>query len=107
MARISAQLHLPRNISRQSIPHPDRLEELNDFDLYESPVEETQQGLSEGRFTSVDHTKFCLERIRIVNPYLECIIEVNPDAIEIAAELDDERRQVGVVFNVSIVRRGV
>ena len=107
MARISAQLHLHRHVSQQSIPHLFRLEELNNIDLYESSVEEIQQGLSEGRFTSVDYTKFCLERIRIVNPYLECIIEVNPDAIEIAAELDDERRQVGGVFNVSIARRGV
>jgi amidase len=27
-----------------------------------------------------------------VNPYLEAVIEINPDALDIAAELDDERR---------------
>jgi amidase len=27
-----------------------------------------------------------------VNPYLECVIETNPDALTIAAELDEERR---------------
>ena len=27
-----------------------------------------------------------------MNPYLEAVIETNPDALEIAAELDDERR---------------
>ena len=28
-----------------------------------------------------------------MNPYLECIIETNPDALDIAQQLDDERRQ--------------
>lgn len=27
-----------------------------------------------------------------VNPYLECVIEINPDALAIAAILDEERR---------------
>lgn len=28
-----------------------------------------------------------------VNPYLECVIETNPDAIEIAQRMDEERKQ--------------
>ena len=31
-----------------------------------------------------------------MNPYLEAIIELNPDAVTIAANLDDERRR-GIV----------
>ncbi len=84
-----------RNLSQQATPHLFRVEELKGFDLYECSVEVIQQYLSEDRFTSVDYVKFCLRRIHNVNPYLECVIETNPDAIEIAAELDDERRQVG------------
>lgn len=93
-ARTAAQVRLHHDLSQQDIPHLFRLEELKGLDLYESSVEEIQQRLSEGRFTSVDYVEFCLQRIHNVNPYLECIIEVNPDAEKIAAELDDERRQV-------------
>ena len=95
MTRASAQSHLHHNLSQQNIPHLFCLEKLNGLDLYESSVGQIQQYLSHGHFTSVDYVKFCLERIRVVNPYLECVIEVNPDAVEIAAELDEERRQVG------------
>lgn len=28
-----------------------------------------------------------------MNPYLECVIETNPDAVEIAQQLDDERKK--------------
>lgn len=94
MGRTTAPDHRHHGLSQQDIPYLFRLEELKGLDLYESSVEEIQQSLSEGQFTSVDYVQLCLRRIHIVNPYLECIIDVNPDAIEIAAELDDERRQV-------------
>lgn len=106
MSSTSAQVHLRRNLSPQGIPHLFRLERLKGLDLYETSVEEIQQYLSEGRLTSVDYVKFCLRRIHTVNPYLECIIEVNPDAVEIAAKLDEERRQVGDAFNLNSMRRG-
>ena len=95
MIRPSAESQLHRNLSQQNIPQLFCLEKLKGLDLYESSVGQLQQFLSNGHFTSVDHVKFCLERIRVVNPYLECVIEVNPDAVEIAAELDKERQQVG------------
>ena len=94
MARASVHTHLHRNLSQQNIPHLFQLKQLKGIDLYESSVGQIQQYLSHGHFTSVDHVKFCLERVRSVNPYLECVIEVNPDAVEIAADLDEERRQV-------------
>ena len=85
-------------MSQQGLPHLFRLEELKGVDLYERSVEELQKYLSEGRFTSVDYVKSCLRRIHYTNPYLECVIEVNPDAIGIATELDNERRQVSILF---------
>lgn len=96
-ARSSSQVRPHHNLSQKTIPHQFHVEELRGLDLYESSVEEIQQYLSDGCFTSVDYVKFCLLRIHSVNPYLECVIEVNPNAIEIAVELDDERRQVGDV----------
>ena len=99
-ARNSVQVRPCHNHSQQIVPHLFRLEELKGLDLYESSVEEIQQWLSEGRFTSVDYVKFCLHRIHAVNSYLECIIEVNPDAIKIAADLDNERRQVSDMYDL-------
>ena len=95
MTGASAWSHRHRNLSQQNIPDLFCLGKLKSLDLYESSVGQIQQYLSSGHFTSVEYVKFCLERVRIVNPYLECVIEVNPDAVEIAAELDEERRQVG------------
>ena len=100
MARTPAQTRPHRNLPQQGIPHRFRLEELRGLNLYEISVEEIQQSFSEGWFTSVDYVRFCLQRIHSVNPYLECVIEVNPDAVEIAAKLDDERRQVGDTFHL-------
>ena len=95
-----AQVGQHHDLSQQDIPRLFRLEELKGLNLYESSVEEVQQCLLEGHFTSVDYVDFCLRRIHIVNPYLECIIEVNPDALKIAAGLDGERRQVGQFFEL-------
>lgn len=100
MARITAQVRPHHDLSQQDVPDLFRLEELKGLDLYERSVEEIQQRLSGGHFTSVDYVEFCLRRIHSVNPYLECIIEVNPDAFTIAAELDEERRRVGRLFKL-------
>lgn len=96
--RTPAQVRRHHNLSQQEVPHLFRLEELKGLDLYEISVEGIQQRLAEGHFTSAEYVDFCLRRIHTVNPYLECIIEVNPDAIKIATELDNERRQVGASF---------
>ncbi|CAF9921067.1 MAG: hypothetical protein ALECFALPRED_001704 [Alectoria fallacina] len=101
--RTPAQYRQRHDRSQQDVPHPFRLEELKGLDLYEISVAEIQQGLTEGLFTSVDYVELCLRRIHSVNPYLECIIEVNPDAVKIAVELDDERRQVGEVFGLLLL----
>ena len=102
MPRTVAQVCQNHDSSQQGIPHLLRLEQLKGLDLYESSVEEIQQLLSEGHFTSVDYVEFCFRRIHSVNPYLECIIETNPEAVEIGAELDKERRQVGKLFELDL-----
>ncbi|KAI4199562.1 MAG: hypothetical protein LQ350_004515 [Teloschistes chrysophthalmus] len=53
------------NRSQKAVPQIFQLERLNDIDLYEITI----------------------------NPYVEAVIEVNPDAVKIAAGLDDERVQ--------------
>jgi len=67
-------------------------------DLYEASIEELQEGLEKGRFTSVDLVKAYLARIDEVNvkgPALRAIIETNPSALKQAEELDKERKTSG------------
>jgi len=69
---------------------------LNGVDLYESTIHEIQQHLEHGSFTSLEYTKFCIDRIHAVNGHLEAVMELNPDALDIAAHLDRER-SLGVI----------
>jgi amidase len=55
-------------------------------------IEELTSGLETGCFTSVDLVNTYLARIAEVNDDLHAIIELNPDAISIAASLDAERK---------------
>ncbi|KAH9054227.1 amidase signature enzyme [Lactarius vividus] len=67
-------------------------------DLYEASITELQDGLENGHFTSVDLVKAYFARIEEVNlqgPTLRAVIELNPSALQQAAELDLERRILG------------
>ena len=75
---MSAEFHLPR---------------LKGHNLFEITVDEVQHLYSSGAFTSEEYTKFCLDRVQAVNPYLETVIETNPDALSIAQRLDEERNE--------------
>lgn len=73
------------------IPPVFHLPKLNGHDLFEVSVDELQHLLSSQAFTSEELTQQCLDRIQAVNPYLEAVIETNPDALAIAKDLDRER----------------
>jgi amidase len=65
------------------------------FALEEATIEQLQGWLKSGRYTSAALTRMYLERIRALDkqgPHLNAIIELNPDALKIAAEMDGERR---------------
>ncbi|KAI0942921.1 hypothetical protein AcV7_002205 [Taiwanofungus camphoratus] len=67
-------------------------------DLYEASIEELQEGLEKGRFTSVDLVKAYFARIEEVNqqgPSLRAVIETNPSALQQALQLDNERKSSG------------
>ncbi|KAK4663497.1 hypothetical protein QC763_608890 [Podospora pseudopauciseta] len=59
--------------------------------LTEVTIDDLEEGLSRGLFTSVDLVRAYLARIEQVNPLLRAVNEVNPDALDIAAELDAMR----------------
>jgi amidase len=66
--------------------------------LEEATVPELQAAMKRGRLTSKKLVQSCLNRIARIDragPRLRSIIEVNPDALEIARQLDDERKGKG------------
>ncbi|KAG2140038.1 glutamyl-tRNA amidotransferase subunit A [Suillus cothurnatus] len=60
-------------------------------DLLYATINDLQSGLAAGTFTSVDLVNAYVARINEVNPVLHAVIEINPDALAIAASLDAER----------------
>jgi amidase len=71
---------------------------VKSFALEEMPVAELQRGMTSGRFTAAGLVKVYQQRINEIDqrgPRLNTIIELNPDALAIAAELDRERKAKG------------
>jgi amidase len=58
----------------------------------EKSIPELQRMMGSGALTSRELTSSYLSRIRSLNSLLHAVIETNPDAMEIAAQLDAERR---------------
>jgi amidase len=67
--------------------------DFSSFDLNEITVDQLQQKMINGELTSVQICEKYLERIQKVDPVLKSVIELNPDVLEIAKKLDDERIQ--------------
>lgn len=67
--------------------------DFTDFDLNEITVAELQKKMKNGELCAVDICKKYLERIKRVDPVLKSVIELNPDALDIAQKLDDERNE--------------
>ena len=69
---------------------------MDDFSLNEITITELADAFAKGTMTAEQVTKKYLERIRAIDaggPALNSVIELNPDAVEIAKKLDEERRQ--------------
>ncbi len=65
------------------------------FRFAEATIDQLQSQMAEGRLTARELTAAYLERIARIDksgPVLNAVIEVNPDALEIAAQLDAERK---------------
>jgi len=73
----------------------DRDAGIDGFALEESTIDQLQQKMKSGEYTSQSITEMYLQRIAAVDkngPVLNAIIELNPDAREIAARMDAERK---------------
>ena len=62
------------------------------FDFVERSIPELQAAMASGQLTSHDLTQGYIRRMQSLNPTLNAVIEVNPNAIAIATKLDNERR---------------
>lgn len=71
---------------------------LPSFELEEATIAGLQVGMASGKYTSVSLTEAYLARIEAVDrrgPAVNSVIELNPDARDIARELDERRREKG------------
>ncbi|QHL85941.1 amidase [Nibribacter ruber] len=67
----------------------------DDFELSEATVQQLQDKMKSGELTSQKITQLYLDRIQAIDkngPKLNSVIEVNPDALQIAEALDQERK---------------
>ncbi|KIV97275.1 hypothetical protein PV10_01043 [Exophiala mesophila] len=80
----------------EEMPAIFRLPLCQGLNIYEASVAELQEHMTSGVLKASTLTEFCLQRVQALNPYLECVIEVNPDAMTQAISLDAERAQ-GIV----------
>ncbi|MBB6734815.1 amidase family protein [Cohnella zeiphila] len=63
--------------------------------LIEADIPKLQGAMEAGEMTAVDLVRGYLERIDKHDGLLRSVLEINPDALEIAAALDRERRETG------------
>ncbi|KAJ6184871.1 hypothetical protein N7519_006172 [Penicillium mononematosum] len=63
------------------------------FKLEEATIDQIQAELEIGTFTGVQLLECYMDRVHQTQPYLNAILQVNPDAFSIAKMLDDERAQ--------------
>jgi len=77
-----------------SAPRPD----VKPFELDEITIAELQDGMNSGKFTAASLVEKYSARIGEIDkqgPSINAIIEMNPDALSIAEELDQERKSKG------------
>lgn len=67
----------------------------DDFELNEITIDELQQKMKDGTYTSRKITELYLQRIEAIDkkgPAINAVIELNPDALSIADAMDAERK---------------
>src|SRR5437867_737015 len=84
--------------SRKDNAIPPGTANIPPFELEETTVAALQDGMKSGRYTARSITELYLRRIAAIDkqgPALHSIIELNPDALQIADALDAERKVKG------------
>ncbi len=89
--RVAAKESSPANTSPANTPPAA-------FELDELTVGELQAGMASGKYTANSLAKKYLDRIDEIDkhgPAINAVIELNPDALSIASDLDKERKAKG------------
>jgi amidase len=84
--------------AREFLRLPAPQTEAPSFELEEITISDLQAGMGSGKYTAGSITEKYLARIDQIDksgPTVNSIIELNPDALKIADELDQERKQKG------------
>ena len=63
-----------------------------DFPIVEAGILQLQAAMAAGQLSAKDLVQAYLDRIKQLNPTLHAVIETNPNAVAIAAGLDNERK---------------
>lgn len=74
------------------LPKETEKPDFSEFEFNEFTIDDLQQKMASGEITAVGVCQKYLDRIKLVDPLLKSVIEINPDALEIARQLDDERK---------------
>ena len=92
MSLASCRNNEKKETDEAATPHRDN---KDDFALNEITIDVLQQKMQAGEYTSQGITEMYLKRIDAIDkkgPAINAVIELNPDAISIAAQLDKERK---------------
>ncbi|MDH5367673.1 MAG: amidase [Cyclobacteriaceae bacterium] len=88
-------IHLSILISCQPQPEETKVKDFNNFEFLEQDIAQIQMGYENGNFTIKELVKAYLDRIEDIDhngPSLHSVIQVNPDALQIADALDKEMK---------------
>jgi hypothetical protein len=97
LALCAATLAVSAAERRKGAPAP-KARPAATFDVVEASIADLQKAMRAGRITSKELTSLYLARIKAIDkagPKLNAVIELNPDALAIAAALDAERKAKG------------
>ena len=93
-AAVAGSACAPSDRDRDALPSPVPTPEVGSFGLEEVTIAELGRQMADGERTSREITELYLDRIEALDdqgPRLRSVVETNPDALEIAEELDRER----------------
>jgi amidase len=82
----------------REITHAPTPPEVRSFELDEVTIDDLQAGMKSGKYTSRSVTEKYLQRIEEIDkrgPAINSVIEINPEALQIADSLDRERKEKG------------
>jgi len=82
--------HSKTNVEKE----PSNADATAEFELDEETISNLREKLATGQYTSEQLVELYLKRIEVIDkkgPVLNAVIEINPDAVSIAKEMDNER----------------